>query len=124
MSRNHSKRTRQARVQRANRTLIMVFVAVLVVGAFVQVAMIARLNGQNRQMKAVEIEIRNLSATADNLNLSLRQFGNLDRVAARAAQLGMTEPAEGQIRVVNLPAALDNTATQSAGNTDAEETRQ
>ena len=63
-------------------------------------------------------------ANADNLNLSLNQFRNLERVAARAKKLGMEEPSGDQIRVVRLPAALDNTSTQSAGNTSAEEIKE
>ena len=124
MNRNHAKRSRQENLRRANRTLIMVFVAVLLIGAFSQVAMIARITGQNKRVRAVETEIRHLSANADNLNLSLNQFRNLDRVAARAAKLGMEEPTGDQIRVVRLPAALENTSTQSAGNTSAEEMKE
>ena len=124
MNRSHGRRSRQEQIRRTNRTLIMIFVAVLVIGAFTQVAMIARLTGQNKQVRAVEREIRDLSANADNLNLTLNQFRNLDRVAARAAKLGMEQPSEGQIRVVRLPAALENTSTQSAGNTSAEEMKE
>ena len=87
------------------------------------------LNGRKRfvsgaPVRAIEREIRDLSANADNLNLSLNQFRNLDRVAARAAKLGMGKPSGNQIRVVRLPAALDNTSTQSAGNTSAEEMKE
>ena len=124
MNRNHAKRSRQEQVRRTNRTLIMVFVAVLLIGAFAQVAMIARITGQNKRVRAVETEIRNLSANADNLNLSLNQFRNLDWVASRAAKLGMEKPTGDQIRVVRLPAALENTSTQSAGNTSAEEMKE
>ena len=124
MNRSRTKRSRQERIRRTNRTLIMVFVAVLVLGAFTQIAMIARVTGQNKQAQAVEREIRDLTASADNLNLSLNQFRNLERVAARAKKLGMEEPSGDQIRVVRLPAALDNTSTQSAGNTSAEEMKE
>jgi len=124
MNRSRTKRSRQERIRRTNRTLIMVFVAVLVLGAFTQIAMIARVTGQNKRVRAVEQEIRQLTASADNLNLSLNQFKNLERVAARAAKLGMEKPTGDQIRVVRLPAELDNTSTQSAGNTSAEEIRE
>lgn len=124
MNRSHAKRSRQERTRRANRTLIIAFVAVLVLGAFTQIAMLARVTGQNKQVLAIETEIRNLSANADNLNLTLNQFRNPDRVAARAAKLGMKEPTGDQIRVVRLPAELENTSTQSAGNTSAEEMKE
>ena len=121
MIRSHAKRSRQEQRRRVNRMLIMAFVAVMVVGAFTQIAMIARVTGQNKQVRAIEREIRDLSANADNLNLSLNQFRSLDRVAMRAQQLGMEQPAEGQIRVVSLPGMLQNTSTQSAENIGAEE---
>ena len=121
MIRSHAKRSRQEQRRRVNRMLIMAFVAVMVVGAFAQIAMIARVTGQNKQVRAIEREIRDLSANADNLNLSLNQFRSLDRVAMRAQQLGMEQPAEGQIRVVSLPGMLQNTSTQSAENIGAEE---
>lgn len=124
MNRNQTKRSHREQMQRTNRTLIIVFVVVLVLGAFAQIAMIARVTGQNKQVWAVEREIRDLSANADNLNLSLNQFKNLDRVAARAKKLGMEEPSGDQIRVVRLPGALEDTSTQSAGNTDAEEIKE
>ena len=124
MNRNQTKRSHREQMQRTNRTLIIVFVVVLVLGAFAQIAMIARVTGQNKQVWAVEREIRDLSANADNLTLSLNQFRNLDRVAARAKKLGMEEPSGDQIRVVRLPAALEDTSTQSAGNTDAEEIKE
>ena len=124
MNRNQAKRSRRERIRQTNRTLIVIFAAVMLVGAFMQIAMIARVTGQNKQVRAVEREIRNLTANADNLNLSLNQFKNLDRVAARAAKLGMEKPTGSQIRVVRLPAALENTSTQSAGNTSAEEMKE
>ena len=124
MNRSQAKRSRRERIRQTNRTLIVIFAAVLLVGAFMQIAMIARVTGQNKQVRAVEREIRDLTANADNLNLSLNQFKNLDRVAARAAKLGMEKPTGSQIRVVRLPAALENTSTQSAGNTSAEEMKE
>lgn len=124
MNRGETKRGRRDANRRINRVLILIFAAVLVIGAFGQIAMIARVTGQSKRVSAVEREIRDLSASADNLNLCLNQFRNLDRVAARAAKLGMEKPSGNQIRVVQLPGALEDTSTQSAGNTDAEEIRE
>ena len=124
MNRSQTKRSLRQKERRANRILVIVFAAVLFVGLFSQVAMVARLSGQAKVTRSVEREIRDLSANADNLNLSLNQFRNLERVAARAAVLGMEEPTGDQIRVVRLPAALENTSTQSAGNTSAEEMKE
>ena len=118
---NRMRNSRRARERKLNRLLLIVFAAVLFVGAFSQIAMLARLSGQTKAVQALEKEARALSASADNLNLSLNQYHNLERIAARARQLGMEQPKETQIRVVNLPAAVENTSTQSAGNIGAEE---
>ena len=118
---NRIRTSRRARERKLNRLLMIVFAVVLFAGAFSQVAMLARLSGQAKAVQAMEKEARELSASADNLNLSLNQYHNLERIAARAQQLGMEQPKETQIRVVNLPAAIENTSTQSAENIGAEE---
>ncbi|MBR1560073.1 MAG: septum formation initiator family protein [Clostridia bacterium] len=124
MNRNTNRRTRQEQRRRANRTLMIAFAVVLFVGMFAQVFMIARLSRQNKDMRAVELEIRDLNANAENLKLALNQLGDLELVAARAEKLGMKTPGEGQIRVVNLPDVVGNTSAQSAENTSAEEMNQ
>jgi len=114
MNRNQTKRSFHNQQVKASRVLVIVFAAVLFVGLFVQIAMVARMMDQNKQVRAVETEIRELSARADNLNLALSQYSNLELVASQAAKLGMTTPTEGQIRVVNLPDAVEYTSAQSA----------
>ena len=104
-----------------SRALMAAFALVLLVCVFSQIALMARLSGQNKQAVSVQREIRSLAAQTDNLRLSLNQYHNLDRIAARAQQLGMEQPTETQIRVVNLPALIDGTSTQSAENIGAEE---
>lgn len=121
MNRSQRKRSRRQREQRLNRVLVLVFAGVLFVGLFSQVAMVARLSGQAKASRQVEREIRDLSANADNLNLSLNQYRSLDRITALAKGLGMEQPTEGQIRVVSLPGVIGNTSTQSAENLGAEE---
>ena len=118
---NRAKVSRRTRERRLNRLLMVAFALVLFIGVFTQIAMMARLSGQNKQAVETEKEIRALSASADNLNLSLNQYHNLDRIAARARQLGMEQPDETQLRVVNLPTVIDSTSTQSAENIGAEE---
>ena len=118
---NRAKVSRRTRERRLNRLLMVAFALVLFIGVFTQIAMMARLSGQNKQAVETEKEIRALSASADNLNLSLNQYHNLERIAARAEQLGMHQPGETQLRVVNLPTLIDSTSTQSADNTGAEE---
>ena len=124
MNRNTGRRSRREQQKRVSRKLMIAFAVVLLIGVIAQITMIARLSGQNKAVRAVEKEIRQLSAEADNLNLALNQLGNLERVERQAEKLGMVTPGEGQIRVVNLPDAVDNTSAQSAGNTSAEESRE
>ena len=118
---NGKRMSRRARDRRMNRLLIAAFALVLFIGVCGQIAMMARLSGQNKRLVETEQEMRALSASADNLNLSLNQYHNLERIAAWAEQLGMQQPGETQLRVVNLPTLIDSTSTQSADNTGAEE---
>ena len=118
---NRKRVPRRTRERQLNRVLMIVFALVLFIGAFAQIAMMARLSGQSKQVAETQKEIRALSASADNLNLSLNQYHNLERIAARAQQLGMEQPDETQLRVLNLPAVIGDTATQSADSSGAEE---
>ena len=118
---NKRRVTRRAREQKLSRMLMIAFALVLFIGVFTQIALMARLSGQSKQVAETRKEIKALSASADNLHLSLNQYHNLDRIAVRAQQLGMEQPTETQLRVVNLPALIDSTSTQSADNTGAEE---
>ena len=118
---NRKRESRRARERRTSRILMAVFALVLFIGVFAQIAMMAKLAGQNKQVVATQKEIKALSASADNLNLGLNQYHNLERIAARAQQLGMEQPDETQLRVVNLPTVIDSTSTQSADSSGAEE---
>ena len=120
MNRNRQRRVRQQRERRRSRAMMIAFAVVLFAGLFVQVSMISRLSTQAKASQQVEREIRDLSANAENLKLSLNQFKSPERVAALAARLGMEQPTEGQIRVVNLPVITD-TSAQSVENIGAEE---
>lgn len=114
-------KTRRARRQRFTRILMCLFALVMFAGLFSQITMLAKVSGQQKQIAKVEKQIRELTANADNLNLCLNQYKNLDRVAARAQQLGMERPNETQIRVVSLPGTIESTSTQSVENISAEE---
>ena len=118
---NRTRASRRMREKRLNRALMLVFALVLFIGVFTQIALMARLSGQSKQVAETRKEIKALNASADNLNLSLNQYHNLQRIAARAQQLGMEQPDETQLRVVNLPGLIDSTSTQSADNSGAEE---
>ena len=117
---NRTRNPRRARERRLNRALMIAFMLVLFMGVIMQISMMARLSRQNKQTVALENETHALELTADNLNLSLSQYQNRDRIAARARQLGMEQPDETQLRVVNIPTLIDSTSTQSADNSGAE----
>lgn len=114
-----NRRRRQGR--RANRGLVAALVVLVFAGVVMQITLLARLSGQRKEQASVEREIRVLSAQVENMNLSINSFHNLDRIAARAEQLGMGQPEETQIRVVNVPGILGDTSTQSAEAVGAEE---
>ena len=118
---NRAHAPRRVREKRLNRMLMTAFAVVLFIGVVLQIAMMARLSAQNKQVVEAQNETHMLGVRADNLNLALNQYHNLDRIAARAQQLGMEQPDETQLRVVNLPTLVDNTSTQSADNSGAEE---
>ena len=118
---NRRRAAQRARDMKMNRLLMAAFALVLFIGVCAQIAMMARLSGQNKLVVQTRKEIRALSASADNLYLGLSQYHNLERIAARAEQLGMEQPDETQLRVVNLPAVIDSTSTQSADSSGAEE---
>ena len=118
------KRTRansRSRERKLSRILRCVFVMVLLAGVISQITLLACISGQQKQVSALEKSIRELDANADNLNLCLNQFKNTERISLSAQELGMEQPNETQIRVVNLPNAIVSTSTQSVENISAEE---
>ncbi|MBQ3269076.1 MAG: cell division protein FtsL [Clostridia bacterium] len=118
---NRTRLTRRTRERKLNRLLMAVFALVLFLGAVSQIAMMARLTGQNKQIVAAQKEIHEWSAKVDNLEFNLNKYHNHERITALAQQLGMQMPEGSQLRVVNLPGLLDGTSTQSADNSGAEE---
>ena len=118
---NRRRVARRTREKRLNRLLMVAFALVLFIGVFSQITMMAKLSGQNKRVVETRKEIKALSASADNLNLGMSQYHNLDRIAVRAQQLGMRQPDETQLRVVNLPALSDSTSTRSAVKSGTED---
>lgn len=99
-----------------NRVLLMIGAFILIAGLFMQITMLARIYGENKRASAIEREVVEMNAKADNLELSINQYHNLDRIAVQAQNLGMTLPDETQIRVVSVArnASSQNTSTQTA----------
>jgi len=111
----------RVREQKLNRGLMIAFALVVLLGVIVQITMMARLSNQSKQTYAAQKETRELASRINNLNHSLEQFGNHDRIAARALALGMQLPDETQLRVVNLSGLSYGTTAQSAENVGAGE---
>ena len=118
---NRAHAPRRVREKRLNRMLMTAFAVVLFIGVVLQIAMMARLSAQNKQVVETRNDTHMLAVRADNMNLALNQYHNLERIAVRARQLGMEQPDETQLRVVNLPTIIDSTSTQSADSSGTEE---
>ena len=104
-----------------NRVLLILAAAVLFVGLFMQITMLSRISSQSKQASALEREIVELSANAENLELSINQYHNLDTIEVRARQLGMEEPTDTQIRVVSVvQTENENTSIQAVELIDGE----
>jgi len=118
---NRTQTIGRQRERRLNRGLMIAFAAVVLLGVIVQITMMVRLSGQSKATYAARKETRELTSRIQNLNHSLEQFHNRDRITARAQQLGMQLPDETQLRVVNLSGLSYGTTAQSAENTGAGE---
>ena len=96
-----------------SRPMAIALAALLFAGMFVQISMLARISSGNKAISKVQREITELSASAENLELSINQYHNLEEIAVKAARLGMQRPDQTQIRVVSV-AYHSNNPTYSA----------
>lgn len=113
-------RSRPRRRSGRGRALAILAAAVLFAGLFIQISMLSRISAQIKRAAALEKEIGELSANAENLELCINQYHNLESIAARARQLGMQKPDASQIRVVRVakPSGKD-TSAQTAEAADS-----
>lgn len=116
MDRPMERNGRMRREARQTRLLLIAAAMVLFCGLFAQIAVRAQVSSQAKEIAAVQAEIRAMSASADNLTLCINQHHDLETISERALAMGMTQPTDDQLRVVNLPAA--NTSTQTVANID------
>ena len=121
MNRSSVRQYGSRRTSARTRRLVTVLAMVVLVGVVLQITMLARISGQQKRQAAYEREIRTLNAQVENMNLSMNSYHNLERIAVRAQQLGMGQPTDTQIRVVNLPGLVEDTSAQSAEAVGAEE---
>ena len=122
MTMQKAKALRRKRDARRSRALLILAGIVLFTGLFMQITMLARISSQNKRASSLEGEIEELSANAENLELNINQYHNLDTIAVRARQLGLEQPNETQIRVVNVARVnfSEDTSTQASGYAGAE----
>ena len=109
-----------ARRRDGNRLWIALTAAVLFAGLFLQITMLSRLSSVSKRASALEKETSALKREAVNLELRINEFHNLDRIAARAQEMGMVQPDETQIRAVRVEKTDEDTSTQTAGNSGGE----
>ena len=113
MNGHQQRRSRRGAGRR--RALILLAASVLFAGLFMQISMLSRISAQIKRAAALEKEISELNANAENLELCINQYHNLDSIAARARQLGMQKPDASQIRVVRVEKpSNENTSVQAA----------
>lgn len=106
-----SQSARSRRTAARNRALLIAAAVLLFAGLFVQITMLSRVSAQNKRASAMEKEIVELGAYAENLELSINQYHNLESIAVRARQLGMEVPDKEQIRVVSVARSNNNIDT-------------
>lgn len=117
MNGHQQRRSRRGAGRR--RALILLAASVLFAGLFMQISMLSRISAQIKRAAALEKEISELNASAENLELCINQYHNLDSIAARARQLGMQKPDASQIRVVRVEKpSNENTYVQAAEAAD------
>lgn len=113
MSMRYVQLKRSKRDAARSRLLLILAAIVLFTGLFIQITMLSRISSQNKRASALERDIVELSANAENLELSINQYHNLESIEVRARQLGMEQPNEKQIRVVSVVRSNENTSTQA-----------
>ena len=109
-----------ARRRCGNRPWIAAAAAVLFAGLFLQITMLSRLSSVSKRASVLESETALLKREVVNLELRVNEFHNLDRIAARAQELGMVQPDETQIRAVRVETTDADTSTQAAGDSGEE----
>ena len=101
--------------------LLMAAAIVLFIGLFVQITMLARISGENKRAAKLESEITKLASDAENLELVINKYHNLEDIEAKARKLGMDLPDETQIRVVSVAGIEESGSVQTAERIGEEE---
>lgn len=87
---------------------------ILFLGMFLQIGMLAEISGKNKEISKVERDIKDLSASKDNLELKIAQYTQLSRIEEKAIAMGMQQPADDQLRVISIPSEYGDASTHTA----------
>ena len=121
MSMRYAQPRRSRREAAWNKALLILAAVILFTGLFMQITMLSRISSQNKLASELEEDILELSANAENLELSINQHHDLQSIEVRAYQLGMEQPSDAQIRVVRVAQTdFENTSTQAVELIDSE----
>lgn len=103
------------------RALRIAAAALLFALLFMQITLLSCVSRRSKLSSALESEITHLRREIADLELNINQLHNLEEIAARARELGMVQPEEKQIRVVNADQAhMKDTSTQPAADGSGE----
>ena len=84
------------------RLLLLAAAAVLFAGMFAQITVLSLISEKSKAASVFEREISTLQREMGQMELAVNQLHNLESIAARAQELGMEQPDESQIRVINV----------------------
>ena len=91
---------KDSRSSRLMRCLPLLLALLLFAGFFARISMLAQLSRRSKQLSALDGEIRRMEKEISQQELMLHELHDLHRIAERAAALGMVNPTEDQLRVL------------------------
>lgn len=94
--------------------------AALVVLAFTHISQISTIHENSKQMSALRTEIAHLTNEHRSNEIRIDNLANIDRVRDEAVLLGMAEPAQDQIRRIQMPESNSEKAVMAAENSGVE----
>lgn len=120
MDRQYVKQRAPRRRAGGSRFLVIAVAVLLFAGLFLQITMLTNISSQGKQAAELSKELEELTANAENLQLTINQHHNLATIQARAEQLGMEEVGAEQLRVISVAYGNGNTSTQTVELIDGE----
>ena len=112
---NAAARMRRERIERTNKWMLRVTVALIVVSLFVYISRMAAISANAKEIAKIRQEITQLREEQQYLEVKLAARQDLDRVRDEAmGRLGMGYPVEGQVQLVSLGGYMAGGSTQTA----------